>query len=148
MPLDEYREKRDFRETPEPSEGGEEERIFVIQEHHASHFHHDFRLAMGGVLRSWAVPKGVPTEPKVKRLAVQTEDHPLAYAGFEGEIPEGQYGAGKVIIWDRGTYELEEEEEGKLVFRLNGERLEGRYALIRFKGRESEEKNWLLMRTG
>jgi DNA ligase D-like protein (predicted 3'-phosphoesterase) len=147
MALEEYRSKRDFRRTAEP-EGQEEgaEPIFVVQEHHASHLHYDFRLALDGVLKSWALPKGVPEEPKVKRLAVQTEDHPLEYAGFEGTIPQGEYGGGEVIIWDRGRFELKERTPDKLVFSLEGRRLKGTYALVRFKGQERKEKNWLMMR--
>jgi bifunctional non-homologous end joining protein LigD len=111
----------------------------VVQEHHASHLHWDFRLEMEGVLKSWAVPKGVPTEPKVRRLAVQTEDHPVDYIDFEGEIPEGEYGGGTVQIWDRGQYELLEQDEKKLHFRLMGEKADGEYMLIHTNG-----KNWLL----
>jgi DNA ligase D-like protein (predicted 3'-phosphoesterase) len=148
MGLEEYNAKRDFRKTKEPEgrPGGGEEGIFVVQEHHASHLHYDFRLAMDGVLKSWAVPKGVPEEPKVRKLAVQTEDHPLEYADFEGSIPEGEYGAGTVKIWDRGTYQLRERSKDKLVFLLEGERLKGDYALVRFKGKEDAAKNWLIMK--
>jgi DNA ligase D-like protein (predicted 3'-phosphoesterase) len=145
-----YREKRDFSKTPEP--GGRDhdldsdERIFVVQEHHASHLHYDFRLMLDGVLKSWAVPKGVPTEPKVRRLAVETEDHPLAYADFEGNIPEGEYGAGKVVIWDKGAFELLERTESKIVVGLKGKKLKGNYALVRFAGKEKDAKNWLIMK--
>jgi bifunctional non-homologous end joining protein LigD len=149
IPLDEYKRKRKFDSTPEPIgiEGDEEQRIFVVQEHHASHLHWDLRLSMNGVLKSWAVPKGVPLEENVKHLAVETEDHPLDYAGFEGEIPKG-YGAGTVVIWDRGSYELLERTEEKIVVQFHGRQLDGRYALVRFGGREREKKNWLIMRTG
>lgn len=148
MGLEEYKAKRDFRRTKEPEGHEREERwgIFVVQEHHATHLHYDFRLAMDGVLKSWAVPKGVPEEPKVKKLAVQTEDHPLDYADFEGSIPQGEYGGGEVRIWDKGTYQLQERSEDKLVFVLEGRRLKGPYALVRFKGKEKQAKNWLIMR--
>ncbi len=102
-PLQDYKQKRDFTRTPEPPEGGEHaEPFFVVQDHQASSHHHDFRLLLDGVLKSWAVPKGVPEQLKVKRLAVQTEDHPVAYGSFEGAIPPGEYGAGEVNIFDRG----------------------------------------------
>jgi DNA ligase D-like protein (predicted 3'-phosphoesterase) len=145
--LDEYRSKRDFSKTREPSGGGVlEHPIFVVQEHHASHLHYDFRLSMDGVLKSWAVPKGVPEEKGIKHLAVETEDHPLEYADFEGEIPKGEYGGGKVLIWDRGEYLLEHRDQDKVVVELKGARLKGRYSIVRFKGRESSPKNWLIMK--
>lgn len=115
---------------------------FVIQKHYATHLHYDFRLEMDGVLKSWAVPKQPPTEPGIKRLAVQVEDHELNYIGFEGTIPEGMYGAGKVEIWDKGTYTLKHRSENKLQFELNGGRLIGDYVLIRFRG----AKNWLFFK--
>jgi len=126
--------------------GSEEEIVgrFVVQEHDASHLHWDFRLEMGGVLRSWAVPKEPPTRPGVRRLAVQVEDHPLDYIDFEGVIPEGGYGAGTVEIWDRGTYALESRKPGKLVFELSGERMRGRYVLLHFT---DKPENWLLFKT-
>jgi bifunctional non-homologous end joining protein LigD len=146
-PLDEYRSKRDFSKTREPSGGdGLGRSIFVVQEHHASHLHYDFRLSMDGVLKSWAVPKGVPEEKGIKRLAVETEDHPLEYADFAGEIPKGEYGGGKVLIWDQGEYVLEHRDQDKVVFELKGNRLKGRYSIVRFKGRESSPKNWLIMK--
>jgi bifunctional non-homologous end joining protein LigD len=146
-PLNEYRTKRDFSKTGEPSGGtAAEGAIFVVQEHHASHLHYDFRLSMDGVLKSWAVPKGVPEEKGIKHLAVETEDHPLEYANFEGEIPKGEYGGGQVIIWDRGGYVLEHRDQDKVVIELMGARLKGRYSLVRFKGRESSPKNWLIMK--
>lgn len=117
-------------------------RRFVIQKHYATHLHYDFRLEMDGVLKSWAVPKEPPTEPSVKRLAVEVEDHPLSYIDFEGTIPEGIYGAGKVEIWDKGTYTLKHRNKDKIEFILHGERLSGDYVLIRFKG----VKNWLFFK--
>lgn len=147
-PLEAYGRKRDFHRTPEPAgvgvEGGG--RTFVVQEHHARSHHFDFRLEIDGVLVSWAVPKGVPEDPSAKRLAVHVEDHPLEYGQFEGEIPKGNYGAGKVSIWDRGEWEPEgsdwrrEFAKGKLKFTLRGERLSGSYVLFRM----GEEPNWIL----
>ena len=142
--LGEYRAKRSFDTTPEPSgdaaDGGGGAR-FVIQEHHARRLHWDFRLERDGVLVSWALPRGVPQDPSENRLAVHTEDHPLDYFDFEGEIPAGQYGGGKVTRWDAGTYEAEKWEEGKVVIRLHGERVEGRYSLFRTRG-----KDWMIHR--
>lgn len=115
---------------------------FVVQRHHATHLHYDFRLEMDGVLKSWAVPKEPPFQPGVRRLAVEVEDHAVSYIDFEGVIPEGMYGAGKVEIWDRGTYTLKNRSRDKIEFNLHGEKLKGDYALIRFKG----EKNWLLIK--
>jgi bifunctional non-homologous end joining protein LigD len=145
--LSEYRSKRDFSKTGEP-EGGtvEGQAIFVVQEHHASHLHYDFRLSMNGVLKSWAVPKGVPEEKGIKHLAVETEDHPLEYATFEGDIPKGEYGGGQVKIWDHGDYVLEHRDLDKVVIELKGTKLKGRYSIVRFKGRESSPKNWLIMK--
>ncbi|MCK4481950.1 3'-phosphoesterase [Candidatus Bathyarchaeota archaeon] len=117
-------------------------RKFVIQYHQATRLHYDFRLEMDGVLKSWAVPKEPPTESGVKRLAVQVEDHELSYMDFEGTIPEGMYGAGKVEIWDKGTYTLKHRSKDKIVFTLQGKRLSGDYVLVRFKG----DKNWLLFK--
>jgi len=122
---------------------GGQEGIYVIQKHQATHLHWDLRLEMDGVLKSWAVPKEPPAEKGVRRLAVLVEDHPIEYADFEGIIPEGQYGAGKVEIWDRGTYKLIDRKPNKIVFEINGKRLKGRYCLLRFKG----EKNWLFFKT-
>ena len=119
---------------------------FVVQEHHAKNIHRDFRLEMNGVLKSWAVPKQIPEEAGVKRLAIQTEDHELSYLDFEGEIPEGMYGAGKVIIRDRGTYNLIESDERKIVFMLHGKNLKGKYCLIRFEKGGSD--SWLLFKVG
>jgi len=147
--LDEYRRKRDAKKTPEPF-GGQRTRAtkptFVVQRHQARSLHYDFRLERDGVLASWAVPKGVPLEPGVRALAVHVEDHPLEYGGFEGEIPKGEYGAGTVEIWDRGTYELlEEKGDGGLTVRLHGKRLEGTWTLIPAH-LDGKEKNWLLVR--
>jgi bifunctional non-homologous end joining protein LigD len=143
--LEGYRSKRNFGLTPEPP--GEvhdnQKSRFVIQEHHASHLHYDFRLEMDGVLRSWAVPKGPPEKTGIRHLAVQVEDHPVEYIKFEGTIPEGQYGAGTVRIWDHGTYNLEESEPGKLRFTLCGTKLRGRYALVRI---EKRPRDWLLIK--
>ncbi|WP_314035781.1 ATP-dependent DNA ligase [Dietzia sp. CH92] len=145
--LDEYRRKRDRRRTPEPFEGevetdreDAEGPIFVIQEHHARRLHYDLRLEHHGVLASWAVPKNLPTEPKDRRLAVNTEDHPLGYETFEGTIPKGEYGAGHMTIWDRGWYECEKWREDEIIVWLHGEKLDGRYVLVR----TSAEKNqWI-----
>jgi DNA ligase D-like protein (predicted 3'-phosphoesterase) len=119
-----------------------EERIYVIQKHKATHLHYDLRLEINGVLKSWAIPKEPPTAPGVRRLAVQVEDHPIEYANFEGKIPKGTYGAGTVEIWDKGTYRLIEQKENKLIIEINGEKLRGVYALIRFK----DYKNWLFFK--
>jgi len=116
---------------------------FVVQEHYASTLHWDFRLEMDGVLKSWAIPKGPPTKAGVRRLAVQVEDHELDYMDFEGVIPEGEYGAGTVSIWDRGTYTLESRKPEKLVFDLHGDRLRGRYVLLHFS---EKPENWLLFK--
>jgi len=148
MPLDEYRSKRDFTRTSEPAADAARRDgaapIFVVQEHWASHHHFDFRLEVDGVLRSFAVPKGMPEAPGVRRLAVQTEDHPMGYAGFEGEIPEGQYGAGRVAIWDRGTYTPHKLSPEEVDVQLHGEKLRGRYVLVRFK--KGGENSFLLLR--
>lgn len=159
-PLDEYRKKRDFKKTKEPSgDGGAVSRrlSWVIQKHRARTLHFDLRLEVGGVMKSWAVPKGPPGRPGERRLAVPTEDHPIEYAGFEGVIPEGEYGAGVVMIWDRGSYRnLREKKEGdgadmerslaegKVEIELDGERLGGPYALIRTGGGGKEQ--WLFLR--
>ncbi|HEX5246566.1 MAG TPA: DNA ligase D [Gaiellaceae bacterium] len=144
-----YRRKRDPRKTPEPFSSRQSRKrlpTFVIQRHDARRLHYDFRLERDGVLASWAVPKGVPLEPGVRALAVHVEDHPLDYGGFEGEIPKGQYGAGTVEIWDRGTYELlEEKKDGGLTVRLHGERLDGTWTLIPAH-LDGKEQNWLIVR--
>jgi DNA ligase D-like protein (predicted 3'-phosphoesterase) len=143
MGLKEYQEKRDFSKTPEPA-GEAADTVksrFVVQRHDASHLHFDFRLEMDGVLKSWAVPKGLPEGPGVRRLAVQVEDHPLSYIDFAGTIPEGQYGAGTVETWDKGQYILEKKMEKQLEFTLEGKRFTGGYALINTRG-----KNWIFIK--
>jgi DNA ligase D-like protein (predicted 3'-phosphoesterase) len=157
--LKEYRQKRHFNRTPEPQ--GEKgpsgaKSIFVVQKHQASTLHYDFRLEAGGVLKSWAVPKGPSNDPKDKRLAVPTEDHPLGYAGFEGTIPEGEYGAGTVEIWDSGTYRTLKSRDGKeippeesieaghITFLLEGRRLKGGYALTRTG--QGKNERWILVK--
>jgi DNA ligase D-like protein (predicted 3'-phosphoesterase) len=117
--------------------------MYVIQKHDASHLHYDLRLEINGVLKSWAILKAPPTEKGIKRLAVQTEDHALEYADFEGIIPKGNYGAGSVERWDKGTFKIIENEEDKLVIHIHGKKLNGSYCLIRFKG---QRKNWLLFK--
>jgi bifunctional non-homologous end joining protein LigD len=147
--LRDYRRKRDPKRTPEPfgkHHAATKKPIFVVQRHDARRLHYDFRLERAGALASWAVPKGVPLEPGQRALAVHVEDHPLDYAGFEGEIPQGQYGAGLVEIWDNGTYELvEEKRNGGLTVRLHGERLEGLWTLVPAH-LDGDPKNWLLIR--
>jgi bifunctional non-homologous end joining protein LigD len=146
--LAEYGRKRDRKKTPEPFGGRKRGKkpIFVVQRHDARRLHYDFRLERDGALASWAVPKGVPLEPGQQHLAVHVEDHPLEYATFEGEIPKGEYGAGTVEIWDSGTYELvEEKRNGGLTVRLDGERLQGTYALVPAK-LSGDPKNWLIVR--
>jgi DNA ligase D-like protein (predicted polymerase)/DNA ligase D-like protein (predicted 3'-phosphoesterase) len=173
MALKEYKEKRSFTKTPEPKGGkpAGKSLIFVVQKHDASHLHYDFRLEMGGVLKSWAIPKGPSLNPADKRLAMQVEDHPFDYKDFEGIIPEGNYGAGTVMVWDTGTYEpleeikgpggkelktitgtkaaqnkaaLKELSSGSLKIRLNGKKLKGEFALVQTKGRG--ENSWLLVK--
>jgi bifunctional non-homologous end joining protein LigD len=147
--LSEYERKRNRAKTPEPfgaKRGKAKEPIFVVQRHDARRLHYDFRLERDGVLASWAVPKGVPLEPGQQHLAVHVEDHPLEYGSFEGEIPKGNYGAGTVEIWDRGTYELvEEKPDGGLTVRLHGERLDGTWTLVPAH-LSGDEKNWLILR--
>ncbi|NGX47385.1 MAG: hypothetical protein K1000chlam3_00758 [Chlamydiae bacterium] len=146
-----YRKRRSFTKTPEPKGAKKKpskEPIFVVQKHHARSLHFDLRLEMGGALKSWAVPKGPPKKIGEKHLAILTEDHPMEYAKFEGIIPKGEYGAGKVKIWDSGTYENVKSDSmakcfknGVIEFKANGKRLKGNYALVHFK-----EKNWLLIK--
>src|SRR5919206_2478557 len=144
----EYRKRRDPKKTPEPFGGKKrgKEPIFVVQRHDARRLHYDFRLERNGALASWAVPKGVPLEPGQQHLAVHVEDHPLEYAKFHGEIPQGQYGAGTVEIWDSGTYDLlEEKRNGQLTVELHGKRLKGRWTLVPAH-LDGKEENWLLIR--
>ncbi|WP_029295489.1 DNA polymerase ligase N-terminal domain-containing protein [Chryseobacterium hispalense] len=161
MALKDYNAKRKFDKTSEPegkTKKSEDKLIFVIQRHAASRLHYDFRLEMDGVLKSWAVPKGPSLDPKDKRLAMMVEDHPYDYKDFEGNIPEGNYGAGQVEIWDNGTYEpldnnskLSDEKEllkelhaGSLKFILHGKKLKGEFALVKMKN--TEENSWLLIK--
>ncbi|MRR12156.1 ATP-dependent DNA ligase, partial [bacterium] len=156
MPLETYREKRDFGKTPEPAGGaaGDSARpMFVIQKHAASRLHYDLRLEMEGVLRSWAVPKGPSYDTKDKHLAVEVEDHPIEYGDFEGTIPKGEYGGGTVMVWDTGTYEpvggdaVEMYRKGDLKFELRGSKLRGRWVLVRMKRRPQDKNdNWLLIK--
>jgi bifunctional non-homologous end joining protein LigD len=155
MALEQYNKKRRFSETPEPQgklERGAQHR-FVVQKHRASHLHYDFRLEMDGVLKSWAVPKGPSLDPGDKRLAMQVEDHPVSYFHFEGKIPEGNYGAGTVMVWDTGTWEPLGDEhamlnKGDLKFRLNGEKLKGEFVLAKMRSRRPGSKGteWLLIK--
>ena len=167
-----YSAKRDFARTPEPrgkaskaarpaparttpERGSGPSLRFVVQLHRASHLHYDFRLEAGGVLKSWAVPKGPSLNPADKRLAMQVEDHPLEYRDFEGVIPQGNYGAGEVIVWDRGTYRTPEGDPqreitaGKIKFALRGKKLRGGFTLVRMGGRRNEDgRAWLLIKEG
>ena len=160
MGLKEYESKRKFEKTPEPKPGSRHEGdhlAFVVHKHAARALHYDLRLELEGVLKSWAVPKGPSLDPSVKRLAVMVEDHPLDYKDFEGVIPEGNYGAGSVIIWDRGFYHHPSDKEGKenerlllqglrkgdMKFVLEGEKLQGEFALVKTK---KDEKSWLLLK--
>jgi DNA ligase D-like protein (predicted 3'-phosphoesterase) len=148
MGLENYRSKRDFKKTPEPQgyleKNSDTEKIYVIQEHHASHLHWDLRLEHGGVLKSWAIPKEPPTTINVRRLAVAVEDHPLDYADFTGIIPEGSYGAGRVEIWDKGFYIPISITEKKWVVEIRGNRLKGRYCLI--KTNYGKGNNWIFFK--
>ena len=160
--LQTYRDRRDFHRSPEPS--GESGRkpgsrpVFVIQKHAASRLHYDLRLEIDGVLKSWAVPKGPSLDPRQRRLAIQTEDHPLEYADFEGVIPNGEYGGGTVLVWDAGTYKNQSRADdnhrmsparaldaGKLVFELWGKKLRGRWALIHLRN-NGRKREWLLIK--
>lgn len=160
MSLSTYKKKRNFTDTPEPEGkvGKESKKLtFVVQRHHASHLHYDFRLELQGTLKSWAVPKGPSLNPEDKRLAMMVEDHPISYATFEGDIPAGNYGAGHVDVWDHGTYEPVDENgkvisakdfsrnlyNGSIKFRMKGKKLKGEFALVNLK---KDEKSWLLIK--
>ncbi|HEX3730197.1 MAG TPA: non-homologous end-joining DNA ligase [Opitutaceae bacterium] len=154
--LQAYRRKRDFRQTAEPSPGkvassgqAEEERKFVIQKHAASHLHYDFRLEMGGTLKSWAIPKGLPTEMDVKRSAFAVEDHPMSYMRFEGIIPQGQYGGGTVMVWDLGTYQVLKGSygEGSLHLLLKGRKLKGEWHMFKIRSQGGKDV-WLVAKSG
>jgi DNA ligase D-like protein (predicted 3'-phosphoesterase) len=147
MALEEYKKKRKFEKTPEPKGKVEKDKgtVFVVQEHDARNLHWDFRLEDQGVLKSWAVPKKPPTTAGTKRLAIQTEDHPVDYAKFEGVIPAGLYGAGSVKVWDHGKFKLIEKTENKYEIELKGKRLKGKYHLVRFK--KAGEKAWLFFKS-
>ena len=153
--LEEYRRKRRFDRTPEPSSAKslpQLEGTFVVQKHAARRLHYDFRLAIDGVLKSWAVPKGPSLNPADKRMAVETEDHPMSYANFEGIIPPGNYGAGTVMVWDRGRFRVEGQhgakeqlDRGEIKFRLTGEKLSGSFVLVRTK-RGEKQPEWLMIK--
>jgi bifunctional non-homologous end joining protein LigD len=159
MALEEYKRKRDFGRTAEPTGKPLPKKVkgasrFVIQKHAARRLHYDFRLEMEGVLKSWALPKGLPWKRGEKHLAVEVEDHPIEYEDFEGIIPEGQYGGGTVMVWDRGTYYVFGEQplkslrEGKLHLVLDGKKAKGEWTLVRIRGREGEKNQWLILKTG
>jgi bifunctional non-homologous end joining protein LigD len=158
MALEEYRAKRRFENTPEPPPGEiaskDTANYFCVQRHDATRLHYDFRLEIGGVLKSWAIPKGPSLDPATKHFAAHVEDHPIEYGDFEGNIPAGNYGAGSVMLWDAGTFELlgeasgaEQMARGDLKFRLHGQKLKGEYALVHMKGRPKSKGNeWLLIK--
>jgi bifunctional non-homologous end joining protein LigD len=160
MALTKYRAKRDFDVTPEPAGSAKTKTsdtaralTFVVQKHQASHLHYDFRLEWNGVLLSWAVPKGPSLDPSLKRLAMSVEDHPLEYGGFEGAIPEGEYGGGTVMVWDRGAWQPEQPDvdsslqRGDLKFTLHGSKLKGSWVLVRTKPLgKSSRASWLLIK--
>jgi bifunctional non-homologous end joining protein LigD len=160
MKLKEYKEKRHFSATPEPPGASKAQKkrsgslIYIVQKHMASHLHYDFRLEWWGVLLSWAVPKGPSLDPAVKRLAMQTEDHPIEYANFEGVIPAGQYGAGTVMLWDKGTWQPDDADvdsslrKGEIKFTLQGKKLQGSWVLVRTRGfgKNPARSTWLLIK--
>src|ERR1022692_1004327 len=154
MALEEYKRKRDFKQTPEPPPKVErgQQRRFVVQRHDATRLHYDFRLEIDGVLKSWAVPKGPTLDPAARHFAAHVEDHPIEYGSFERNIPAGNYGAGSVMLWDRGVFDLlgdasgaEQMARGDLKFRLHGEKLNGDFALVRMKGR-GKGNEWLIIK--
>jgi bifunctional non-homologous end joining protein LigD len=157
-PLETYRGRRDFSRTPEPPPQVEKPAPgaplgFVVQKHAARRLHWDFRLELGGVLKSWAVTRGPSADPADRRLAVRTEDHPVAYAGFEGRIPQGEYGGGTVMLWDRGRWHPRDPDPaaaldaGRLTFTLDGERMRGQWSLVRLRRKPGETReNWLLLK--
>lgn len=151
MVLEEYNKKRDFKKTSEPKgkikKSIGKKFIYTIQKHRASHLHYDLRLEMNGVLKSWAIPKEPPMEKRIKRLAVMTEDHPIGYEKFHGEIPKGEYGAGKVEIWDKGTYELKTSNSKKIEIIIHGKKLKGNYVLVKTNYGKKPEKSWLFFKT-
>ncbi|MGD0160092.1 MAG: DNA polymerase ligase N-terminal domain-containing protein [Candidatus Bathyarchaeia archaeon] len=143
MSLKKREDSKIIKTSEAKNESGENEgAIYVIQKHAATHLHYDLRLEMDGVLKSWAIPKEPPIESGVRRLAVQVEDHPMAYATFEGTISEGEYGAGTVEIWDKGSYKMLDRKEDKFILEIKGEKLKGPYVLVRFKNK----KNWLFFK--
>ncbi len=150
MPLKEYKKKRDFEKTSEPKgwlkKNKSKKRIFVIHFHKARNDHYDLRLEINGVLKSWAVPKEPPTTKGIKRLAIAVEDHPLDYANFEGTIPEGNYGAGTVKIWDKGEFELIKKNPKEIEFKLKGKKMKGVFVLIKTKYGSKPEKSWLFFK--
>ena len=146
-----YKKKRNLKKSGEPrAEIKQRKSIktlsYVIQKHNASHLHYDLRLEMNGVLKSWAIPKTPPKTKSEKRLAIQVENHPLDYANFEGTIPKGNYGAGKVKIWDKGTYELIEKTSKKIEIKIHGKKLKGNYVLVKTRYGSKPEKSWLFMK--
>ncbi len=147
MALFEYKKKRKFEKTSEPRTGKKKLKKFVyaIQKHSASHLHYDLRLEFGGVLKSWAIPKLPPKRKGIKRLAIEVEDHPLGYEKFVGTIPEGNYGAGKVEIWDKGNFTVVEEEKNTIVVDITGEKLNGEYCLVRTKF-QGKKNNWIFFK--
>ena len=150
MSLKEYTKKRDLKISKEPkptlSKKTSKKLIFVVHDHHSSHHHYDLRLEMDGVLKSWAVPKIPPTKKGIKRLAIHVEDHPLSYAKFEGTIPEGNYGAGTVKIWDNGNYELKFQDKKKIEIIFHGKKLQGEYILVKTNYGNKPEKSWLFFK--